>query len=362
VGEAALILIDFQQAIDDCSWAIAGPRNNRNAELAALRLLDSWRAGKRPVFHVRHDSLEPKSTYRPGQRGNQFKAGFEPRPDEPVVVKHTGSAFTRTALEAMLGERGIRELVIAGVITNNSVEATVRHGATLGFAITLAEDACFTFARRDWEGTLRTAAEVHAMSLANLEGEYCRVSTSAGILAVAGSPQPILPYFKEPLALRPWDDRAVAAAAYVRDLIGFDSEHVGSTSVAGCPGKGILDLLIPFAEGALPAVNERLFALGFQPQSGLEPFPETRPLRIGAFAHGGRLWRIHAHVIAASSPEVAELRYFRDLLRKDADARESYIGIKRQILDSGVRDPYAYTRQKAEFIQTRLAIFHKRLQ
>jgi hypothetical protein len=32
----------------------------------------------------------------------------------------------------------------------------------------VVEDACFTFARKDWNGIERTAAEVHAMSLANL--------------------------------------------------------------------------------------------------------------------------------------------------------------------------------------------------
>ena len=39
----------------------------------------------------------------------------------------------------------------------------------------LVEDAIFTFGRRDWNGTFRSAEEVHAMSLANLDGEYCTV-------------------------------------------------------------------------------------------------------------------------------------------------------------------------------------------
>ena len=44
------------------------------------------------------------------------------------------------------------------------------------------EDACFTFARLDWEGRPRSAAEVHAMSLANFRGEYCTVVTTQEIL------------------------------------------------------------------------------------------------------------------------------------------------------------------------------------
>ena len=73
-------------------------------------------------------------------------------------------------------------LIVAGVITNNSVEATVRMAGNLGFETYLVEDAAFTFGKKDWNGTWRTAAEVHAMSLANLDGEYCTVVDTKDIL------------------------------------------------------------------------------------------------------------------------------------------------------------------------------------
>jgi hypothetical protein len=56
-------------------------------------------------------------------------------------------------------------------------------GGNLGFDMVLVEDGCFTFARRDYRGVLRSADEVHAMSLANLDGEYCRVVKTAEIVA-----------------------------------------------------------------------------------------------------------------------------------------------------------------------------------
>lgn len=181
-GQTALLVIDMQRAIDDPVWGKEGGRNHPEAERAALRLIEAWRAVGRPIYHVRHDSVDPQSTYRPGQSGNQFKPGFEPRGGEDIIPKRTGSAFVGTRLEHVLRERGHVNLVVAGVITNNSVEATVRHAGTLGFQVTLVEDACFTFARRDWNGVLRSAEDVHAMSLANLDGEYCRVTTAAQVL------------------------------------------------------------------------------------------------------------------------------------------------------------------------------------
>ena len=145
-------------------------------------MLAHWRARQWPVIHVRHDSRRPKSHYRPGQSGNAFKPQATPLPGETVIIKHTNSAFIGTDLEKRLRAVGHGALVVAGVVTNNSVEATVRMAGNLGFDTWLVEDACFTFGREDWHGTWRTPEEVHAMSLANMGGEYCTVVTIDAVL------------------------------------------------------------------------------------------------------------------------------------------------------------------------------------
>jgi len=172
------VIVDVQKAIDDPRWAQHGPRNNPEAERNIARLLEVWRSRAWPIYHVRHDSTEPDSTYRRDQPGNEFKPEAAPLPGETVFIKQTNSAFIGTDLEKQLRAAGIDMLVICGVITNNSVEATVRMAGNLGFETYLVEDACFTFARHDWHGRLRTAEEVHAMSLANLQGEYAAVLTT----------------------------------------------------------------------------------------------------------------------------------------------------------------------------------------
>ena len=98
-------------------------------------------------------------------------------------MKRTNSAFIGTDLESRLRKAKQTLLVVAGVITNNSVEATVRMAGNLGFHTLLVEDATFTFGRKDWHGNWRNADEVHAMSLANLDGEYCSVVRTKEILA-----------------------------------------------------------------------------------------------------------------------------------------------------------------------------------
>ena len=180
---ALLLLIDLQCAVDSPSW---GERNNPQAEQTAAHLLALWRSQQRPLCHVRHDSQEAGSTYRPGQPGHDFKPQVQPQPDEWVLPKQTNSAFIGTDLHARLQAAGCSTLVVVGVASSNSVEATVRMAGNLGYAVYLVEDGCFTFARHDWAGRWRSADEVHAMSLANMDGEYCRVCRAADIISACG--------------------------------------------------------------------------------------------------------------------------------------------------------------------------------
>jgi nicotinamidase-related amidase len=182
---AALLVIDVQKAIDAPYHAAEGPRNNPDAEANMARLLAAWRRDNRPIIHIRHDSTFPASAYRPGQEGNRFKDEVAPAAGELVIGKRTNSAFIGTGLERHLRESGLETLVITGVSTNNSVEATARMAGNLGFQTYLVADACFTFARRDFHGRLRTADEVHSLSLANLHEEYCLVLDTAAVLADA---------------------------------------------------------------------------------------------------------------------------------------------------------------------------------
>jgi nicotinamidase-related amidase len=181
-ARAALIIIDVQKAIDASYHASHGPRNNSDAEMKIAQLLAVWRRERRTIIHVRHDSTFPESAYRPGQEGNDFKDEVAPVAGEVILPKRTNSAFIGTPLEEQLRASGIDTLVVTGVSTNNSVEATVRMAGNLGFETYLVADACFTFARPDFHGRLRSADEVHAMSLANLNGEYCSVVSTDIVL------------------------------------------------------------------------------------------------------------------------------------------------------------------------------------
>jgi nicotinamidase-related amidase len=168
----ALLIVDMQKGMSDPA---AGRRNNPGAEAAIARLLSAWRNSSAPVVHIRHISRTPGSLFWPGQAGVEFQEALKPLDTEHVVEKNVPDAFINSGLERWLRVRGIIVLVIVGVSTNNSVEATARTAGNLGFHAKVVSDATFTFDKPDYEGTNRTAGEVHAMSLANLNGEYAEI-------------------------------------------------------------------------------------------------------------------------------------------------------------------------------------------
>ncbi|MCE4554191.1 cysteine hydrolase family protein [Pelomonas cellulosilytica] len=176
-----LLIIDMQVGM---TWPQADVRNNLDAEARIARLLDAWRRAGEPVVHVRHLSRTPGSPFWPGQPGAEFQPALAPRDDEHVVDKHVTDAFTHSGLERWLHARGLRELVVCGVSTNNSVEATARSAGNLGFCTRVVSDACFTFDQTDLRGVRHAAEEVHQMALANLQGEYASIVDTGAALAL----------------------------------------------------------------------------------------------------------------------------------------------------------------------------------
>ncbi len=150
-------------------------------------------------------------------------------------------------------------------------------------------------------------------------------------------------YGREEASYRPHDPRATGVArrvgAVVREqLPELRAEHVGSTAIPGCAGRGVVDLMIPVPPGQLELVKALLHALGFQRQvspPGYEPWPESRPMRVGKLEHDGTCCRLHVHVIPTGSPEVEAQRCFRERLSADPKLRDAYVARKREILSGG---------------------------
>ena len=170
-----LVVIDVQQAIDSYE---PSERNNPQAEVKIAQLLDHWRRRKLPIIHIRHSSKFKDSPYHRLSDGFSFKEQATPIPGEIVITKSENCAFINTDLERYITDIGATELVICGVLVNNSIDATVRVASGLGYSVYLPLDATAAYGITALNGKAYSAEDVYWMYLSNLDQEYCKVTTT----------------------------------------------------------------------------------------------------------------------------------------------------------------------------------------
>jgi ureidoacrylate peracid hydrolase len=93
-----------------------------------------------------------------------------PQGDEMVFPKSSSSPFISTNLHYVLGNLGVRYLIVSGLLTDQCISSTVRDACDLGYLVTLVPDACAT----------RTQ-ERHDDAIAHIGG-YCRSRSTEALL------------------------------------------------------------------------------------------------------------------------------------------------------------------------------------
>jgi nicotinamidase-related amidase len=138
------------------------------------------------VFH-RELGEDPKNPFSlaSGQVRAMAELALEP---DVVIYKHVHSALfgtteAGTTLESWLRARGIGELLISGIRTEQCCETTARHASDLGFAVLYVGDATLTFPMHTRSGRQVSPAEIRERTEMVLDGRFAQVVTTAGALA-----------------------------------------------------------------------------------------------------------------------------------------------------------------------------------
>ena len=174
MADTALLIIEIQN-----DYFPGGAMELEGADAAGAKAgaaLKHFRSKGLPIFHVRHLSVRPGSTFfLPGTKGAEIHPSVAPLAGEAVIEKNFPNSFRATKLQDEL--QGVKNLVVAGMMTHMCVDASVRHAADLGFKITLLGDACATRAQKI-AGETVPARQVHLAFLAALNGFYAKVIDS----------------------------------------------------------------------------------------------------------------------------------------------------------------------------------------
>lgn len=177
----ALVIIDMQMVMQERidagrQYVNPGAPENVAALVAACR-----QAGK-PVFHVRHEEIDPASPLHAHAPGYQVMPCAEDAADEIVVVKRSSSAFATTDLERHLRARDISHLYIVGAVAGFCVNSTVRSASDLGFKVSVVRDAVIGF---DLPSANLDAQTIFDVTMDLLEADFAEVidtSTAVSVL------------------------------------------------------------------------------------------------------------------------------------------------------------------------------------
>ena len=94
-----------------------------------------------------------------------------PADDDIVLAKTSSSLFNSTNCDYLLRNLGIEHLIVAGLLTDQCVDHTIRDAADRGYRAICVPDACATL-----------SAEQHESALSLFAG-YCRTLTTDDVIA-----------------------------------------------------------------------------------------------------------------------------------------------------------------------------------
>jgi nicotinamidase-related amidase len=138
----ALIVIDVQESFRQRPlWqAISNPAI---ADEVA-RLVDVARARGDLVAWILHTEPGTGCAFDPASGHVRLIEPLAPRAGEPVLAKTSHNAFTTTRLQQILTLRGITEVVICGIRTEQCCETTARVASDFGYHVTFVTEATAT--------------------------------------------------------------------------------------------------------------------------------------------------------------------------------------------------------------------------
>jgi nicotinamidase-related amidase len=119
-----------------------------------------------------------------GEAGHEIVPQLRPAPGELVIDKPGKGAFYGTDLDALLRERGVRQLIVCGVTTEVCVNTTVREANDRGYDCLVLSDCTASY-----------FPEFHDMALKMLQAQD-------GIVAWVGNSSAVLGSWPAPQARR----------------------------------------------------------------------------------------------------------------------------------------------------------------
>lgn len=138
-----LILVDFQKEwtnknSDDYIGDLSVLVKNTN------KLIDICRKGGYKIIFTQHVELE-NGPFSKNSQGVELISALHVEKSDKVITKHKVSPFYKSSLEKEL--KNIKEIIVAGILTNMCVRSLIQDAYDRGFDITVVKDCCITYSK-----------------------------------------------------------------------------------------------------------------------------------------------------------------------------------------------------------------------
>jgi len=174
----ALIVIDVQEEYVSGGLPIEFPNVHESLRHIG-EAMDAAHAARVPVVVVQnHAAMVGAPFFDKGSPGWQLHAVVATRLRDHVIEKTLPSAFVGTDLGAWLRGQQIDTLTVAGYMTHNCCDATIRHALHRGLAVEFLSDASGSVSYKNRAGTV-CAEDIHRTFTVVLQSRFAAVLTTA---------------------------------------------------------------------------------------------------------------------------------------------------------------------------------------
>ncbi|OWK27011.1 MAG: hypothetical protein US76_01180 [Parcubacteria group bacterium GW2011_GWA2_38_13b] len=138
----ALLIVDWEKEWTDTkSDYFVG--DLANATVKINKLIAFCRAGGYKIIFIKHVERGSEDAFVENSKNVEFIDGLNIKKSDTIITKYKISPFFKTNLDAKL--KGIKKVVVAGILTNLCVRSTVQDAYDRDFEIVLVKDCCKAF-------------------------------------------------------------------------------------------------------------------------------------------------------------------------------------------------------------------------
>ncbi len=141
MNTTALLIVDVQKALFEKST----PIYHANDLLQNIcTLVEQAHRTQTPVFYTQHHN---DSFLVEGSEGWTMHRRLHPSQDDTIIHKATGNAFEGTSLKQELESRGVKTVIVTGLVTQGCVKDTCLGAKNEGYRVILVDDAHSNYSR-----------------------------------------------------------------------------------------------------------------------------------------------------------------------------------------------------------------------